>query len=127
MGPNFMAAHHEIHAENPKYVQAQKDGKAPLERLERAADEPISRVLQHGAEKYGARNWRRDAIRITTYVAAVRRHIAALNDGEDIDPDSGEHHMAHIGANVHVFLDALAHGTLIDDRPSIDAGGTVDA
>lgn len=112
--------------ENPKYVRAAKDGKAPLERLELAADEAISRVLQHGADKYGARNWRQDAIRVTTYVAAIRRHIAALNDGEDIDPDSGEHHMAHIGANVHVFLDALAHGQVIDDRVSIVRGAKVE-
>ena len=102
--------------ENPKYVQAQKEGKAPLERLERSADEQVALVLQHGADKYGARNWRKDKIRVSTYVAAVRRHIGAINDGEDIDPDSGMHHMAHIGANVHVFLDALAHDMVIDDR-----------
>jgi len=101
---------------NPKYVQAQKDGKAPLEFLEPAANEAIARVMATGAEKYGPRNFIIDAITATTYIGAIRRHLDAWMEGQDVDPDSGFTHLAHIGANIHVVLAAMAHDKCIDDR-----------
>ncbi len=100
---------------NPKAARAIADGKAPLRFLQPAANAPTSRVLRHGAEKYGYRNWRFDRIRLATYLEAVQRHVDAMKEGEWLDPDSGEPHWAHIGANVHVVLDADAFGTLDRD------------
>jgi hypothetical protein len=76
----------------------------------------ISRVLSHGAVKYGRFNWRDTSIRASVYFNAIFRHLSAWFDGQDIDPDSGEHHLAHVGANVFVCLDAIARGKFIDDR-----------
>lgn len=102
--------------ENPKLIRAMKDGKAPLEYLITSCDEGDARVLKHGADKYGMRNWLIDNIRASTYDGAIRRHFKAWLEGEDIDPDSGEHHFHHIRACCGIVIDAGKHGTLIDDR-----------
>jgi hypothetical protein len=44
------------------------------------------------------------------------RHTLALVEGEDLAEDSKIHHLAHIGANVVLVLDAKKHDCLIDDR-----------
>lgn len=103
--------------ENPKHIQAMKDGKAPLEfLLGDVVDEPEARVLAYGAAKYGVRNWRIDKITASTYEGAFRRHLNAWLRGEDIDPESGEPHLAHIRANCAVVMDAQKVGTFIDNR-----------
>ena len=52
-------------------------------------------VLTHGARRYSADNWRRVEHPRRRYVAATMRHIAAWLDGEELDADSGEHHLSH--------------------------------
>ena len=52
-----------------------------------------------------------------TYLGAMKRHIDALLDGEDLAPDSGVHHLGHIAASCAIVLDAGKHGTLVDNRP----------
>ena len=51
-------------------------------------------VMTFGAQKYSADNWRKcdDPIR---YVDAAMRHFEAWRGGEQIDPESGLHHLAH--------------------------------
>jgi hypothetical protein len=113
---------------NPKHVRQMKEGKAPLEYLVgSAADDPEAWVLKHGADKYGIRNWRKDQIILSTYVAALRRHTNAIARGELIDPESGLPHAAHIRANMGIVLDAIEHGTLtidVENCESIDQGDT---
>lgn len=103
---------------NPKDAQALRDGKVPLDLIEHAAEMEIARAMHTGAVKYGRRNYCHPDTPIfaTTYAAAVRRHMGAWLAGEDLDPDSGLSHWAHIGANVNVVLGAIAAGTFIDDR-----------
>lgn len=101
--------------ENPKEAQAASDGKAPLDYLEPYADEQISWVMKVGAEKYGRRNYKHSPMQLTTYIGAMERHLAALKRGEMLDPDDGRHHLAHIGANVHVTMGAIEAGTFVDD------------
>ncbi len=107
---------------NPKEVQAARDAKAPLDYLEPCVDEEIAWVLFGGAQKYGRRNYRDTPMKMTTYVGAIRRHVAAWAVGEDFDPDDARHHLAHIGACVHVMLAAIDEGTAVDDR--FDKGST---
>lgn len=102
--------------ENPKAAAATRDQKPPLELLEHAADVEIARALKTGAVKYGQKNYHEVEIFAGTYGGAVRRHIGAWLDGEDIDPESGLSHIAMIGANVHVLLGAMAAGTFRDNR-----------
>ena len=102
--------------ENPKHIQAMKDGKAPLEYLVDFVMTGDAYVHQGGAIKYGYRNWTIDKIKASTYIAAIRRHLKAWSEGEDLDPDSGWSHLYHIRAGCAIVLDADNAGTLIDDR-----------
>jgi hypothetical protein len=109
--PTFRAAE-----QNPKAAQATRDGKVPLDLIEYAAEVEIAKAMHTGAVKYGRRNYRTIEIHATTYIAALKRHIGAWASGEDLDPESGLSHLAHIGANVNVLLGAIDAGTFHDDR-----------
>jgi hypothetical protein len=103
--------------DNPKHERAIADGKPPMHLIPWGILEDVSRVLAHGAGKYGERNWREQPIRISTYEGALARHIfLQWLQGEDLDADSGEHHLAHAIACLMVVYDAYKNGTLIDDR-----------
>ena len=101
---------------NPKDAAALRDSKPTLDLLEYVANVEIAKAMKHGADKYGKGNFRTIPIYASTYVAAIERHIGAWGTGEDLDQDSGLHHLAHIGANVHVLYAAMDAGTLVDDR-----------
>ena len=73
------------------------DGAKPrMDLLDRTALEGLAAVLGFGAEKYAAHNWR-GGIAQSRLIAAALRHLTALNDGEDIDPESGLPHVDHLG------------------------------
>jgi hypothetical protein len=76
----------------------------------------VGRVMQFGASKYGAFNYRWRSGRAGTYQDAMERHAQLWFDGEDIDPESGVSHLAHVIANALILMDCQANGTLIDDR-----------
>lgn len=104
--------------DNPKALAAIRDQKPRLDLLERSMLEEVSRAMAAGADKYGIANYREVETHVRTYVAAVLRHALAFLSGEDIDPESGVHHMACVGSNVNVFFGAHEAGTMIDDRGS---------
>lgn len=103
--------------ENPKAIEGDK--KTPLHLLPPVALEQIAWAHKAGADIYQPFNWRTQPIRMTTYVAALLRHTLAWAGGEDIDPKSGLSHLAHVGANANILLDAAHCGTLVDDRPKV--------
>jgi len=63
----------------------------------------IVEILQLGAEKYAAYNWQNVKDFKNRYYSALMRHLTAWWDGETMDPESGKHHLAHVGCNV-IFL-----------------------
>ena len=67
-------------------------------------------------EQYGLWNWRDKPVMYSVYTDAIYRHMAELLERQDLDPDSGKSHLAHIAANAIILMDALEYGTLIDDR-----------
>jgi hypothetical protein len=91
--------------------------KPPLGLVPPAALIRMAKAMQHGADKYGPYNWREKAVRSTIYVDAAMRHLVRYLDGEDIDPDSGCPHIAHVAACMAVLMDATDVGNLEDDRP----------
>ena len=107
--------------ENPKLIQALKDGKVPLEYLLPTLWPGDAAIHKLGADKYGERNWRKNRIKASTYEGAILRHFMAWAAGEDIDPESGHSHLYHIRACCGVVLDSEMHGTLIDDRARVEA------
>ena len=109
-------------AETPK-PSANADPKAAigitkpqLHLIPPAANDEMAKALQCGATKYGTRNWMQSKVAMTVYLAAMKRHIDCLLDGEDVDLESGAHHLGHVMAGCGIVLDALRHGMLIDDR-----------
>lgn len=102
---------------NPK--QAYGDLKLALHLVPVALECSAARALKEGARKYGAFNWRKDKVEALTYVGAIKRHLAAWVDGEEIDPESaeGKHHLDGVAASLAILLDAKDGGFLIDNRP----------
>ena len=82
-------------------------------------------VKLHGDLKYGAYNWRHAGVRSSVYFDAVHRHLNAWWEGEDIDPDSGEHHIAHAITGLAVLRDSQMFGNCTDDRPKSHKPGWI--
>lgn len=101
--------------QDPKGVEGDK--KTPLQLLPPVFMAAVAWALKTGFIKYGPWNWRKQKVECQTYVGAIRRHLDAWQDGQDIDPESGLNHLAHVGACVAIILDAEANGTLVDNRP----------
>jgi hypothetical protein len=75
----------------------------------------VARVFTFGAKKYGKHNFRAgmDHSRI---LDALGRHYLAIINGEDIDPESGEPHWAHLGCCVAMYAYYKVTGKGKDDR-----------
>lgn len=73
-------------------------------------------ALYEGRRKYGPWNWRAEEVSETIYADAAIRHLMQFISGEDIDPDSGVHHISKAIAGLLVVRDAQIHGCSIDDR-----------
>ncbi|MGV8863293.1 MAG: dATP/dGTP diphosphohydrolase domain-containing protein [Pseudomonas sp.] len=91
--------------------------KVPLEVVPPSAVHYLAKAFADGAAKYGSFNWRKDPVSSMTYVGAAKRHLDSFLDGEDIAEDSLVEHLAHTMACCAIVLDALACGTLVDNRP----------
>ena len=63
--------------------------------LPKGALNAVIRVLEFGASKYQADNWKHVPEAKTRYYDAMQRHIDAWWHGEQKDPETGEHHLAH--------------------------------
>ena len=63
---------------------------------------PMIRVLEFGAKKYEARNWQK-GLDLEEILESMQRHLGALMDGENIDPESGIEHMGHIQCNAMFY------------------------
>lgn len=85
-------------------------GKLRYDLIPVLAEELLVRVLTHGAEKYGAGSWKRVQDARARYTAALMRHLAKWRAGEQVDPDSGLPHIAHVACNA-MFLAELAQPT----------------
>jgi len=64
----------------------------------------IVKVLTHGSVKYEDFNWVKVKPFKERYFSALMRHLDAWwTDGEQIDPESGLHHLGHAGCCL-IFL-----------------------
>lgn len=75
----------------------------------------VAKVFEFGAQKYDANNYRKGLL-WSTYLGSGLRHMLAWGMGEEVDPESGYHHLAHAGCNVLMALDAVMYGHGEDDR-----------
>lgn len=88
-----------------------------------SAELHLATAMMDGAVKYGPFNWRDNPVQARVYYAAARRHLSQWLDGEDFDPISNVHHLAHAMACCAIVLDAYENGNLDDNRPTRGASG----
>lgn len=69
------------------------------------AEEQVVRVLMHGAKKYGDDNWKLVPEANRRYYAAFLRHVKAWRRGQELDPESGLHHLAHAVCSLLFLLE----------------------
>lgn len=77
----------------------------------------VALALSEGAWKYGRHNYRVAGVNASVYFDACMDHLLAWFEGEDIDPDSGRHHIDKAIAGLFVLRDAQLGGMCTDDRP----------
>jgi hypothetical protein len=100
---------------NPKDALGIK--KAPLHAVPCQPLYEVGLAMMEGGRKYGTHNYRSVGVRASVYYDAVMRHITAWWEGEDIDPESGIHHLMKAAACEFVYRDAEIMGNVEDDRP----------
>ena len=88
-------------------------GKIRMDLLDPSFTEGVAEVLTFGARKYAPDNWR-NGIQYTRLIAAIHRHLAAIQRGEDYDAESKLPHVYHIGCCVQ-FL-----GWMMQNKPEMD-------
>ena len=74
-----------------------------------------AQVMTYGAQKYEAHNFRK-GISFQRVVDAAFRHLIAFNAGEDIDPESGLPHLAHLRCCAAFLLEYAVTHPEFDDR-----------
>jgi len=73
--------------------------------------EATIRVLMLGSKKYGDDNWKRVPHCRRRYYAACLRHLTEWWEGEQIDKESGESHLAHAMCCLVFLMWHEANGT----------------
>lgn len=89
--------------------------KPRMDLLDPDALEGLAQVLTFGAKKYAEHNWR-GGISYSRLIAAIHRHLAAIQRGEDIDSESGLLHVDHLGCCWMFLSYFVKHRPDLDDR-----------
>lgn len=89
--------------------------KPDLSLLPRVFLEGTAKAFMHGEKKYGRYNYR-SGMDWHRLVGAALRHINAFNDGEDTDPESGNHHLYHAAASLAMLITYTSEGLGKDTR-----------
>lgn len=100
---------------NPKDALGVK--KPPSSTASQAVAAEVGVAMLEGALKFGRHNYRATHVLASVYYDALRRHIDAWWEGQDLDPDSGLSHVTKAIATLMVLRDAQICGSYIDDRP----------
>lgn len=78
------------------------EGKLRYDLINPQALEGLVKVFTFGAQKYAPRNWEK-GMAWSKVIASLKRHLAAIEKGEDIDQESGFLHADHLQWNSHVL------------------------
>ena len=77
--------------------------------------EDMVNVLEFGAKKYAAWNWKK-GLKVTEVIESMQRHTNAILRGENIDPESNLPHIGHIQCNTMFLAYMLKFKPEMDDR-----------
>lgn len=78
----------------------------------------VAQAMMEGSKKYGIYNYRKAGVSFSTYYSSTFRHLISWFEGEDIDPDSGLHHVTKAIAGLIVLRDSMLENNYKDDRPN---------
>ena len=93
------------------------DGEKPaMGLLPPKALEEEAKVWTFGAKKYDAWNWTK-GFKYTRIIGALLRHTTAIMRGEDVDPESGCLHAAHIRCCAAMLIEFHGRKELDDRMP----------
>lgn len=92
------------------------EGKLRYDLMHPTATEGLVKVLTKGSLKYAERNWEK-GMSWTTVLASLKRHLAAIEIGEDYDKETGELHINHVQCNAHFLSAYYKIYPQGDDRP----------
>jgi hypothetical protein len=81
------------------------EGKPDYSLLPFTALQEMVKVLTYGAAKYSRDNWKHVTPFQERYIAATFRHLVAYSRGEQIDPESGLHHLAHAATCLYYIME----------------------
>jgi hypothetical protein len=90
-------------------------GKPDLSILPIEALEAMAAAFTYGSRKYARNNFKK-GLEVNRTLAAALRHIYAFLNKEDLDPESGESHLAHALAAVAMTVYNIKHNPNMDDR-----------
>lgn len=110
-----------VKATNPKDALGIK--KVPFHCIPMKTMAEVGLAMMEGGRKYGAHNYRVEGVLMSTYMDSTVRHLVDWWEGEDIDPDSGVHHLVKAIAGLFVLRDAMHMNNCVDDRPVRYPGG----
>ena len=94
-------------------------GKADLSLIPLVTLEEEAKVWEYGKAKYAAWNWAKGMSWSVPYACALR-HLSAWQRGEEIDPESGQSHLAHVMCNIRMLMLYSKTYKEGDDRPPKD-------
>lgn len=81
------------------------------------------RALEFGAYNYAPDNWKKGQNR-EEILESIQRHLTALFDGEELDPDIKKHpthHIGHIMCNCVFYIWHMTKGTFSERRTPLGA------
>jgi hypothetical protein len=83
--------------------------------------------MTEGDYKYRGYNYRKDGVRVSTYISALNRHMFKFYNGEDADQTTGVPHLASMIACIAILIDGFVQENITDDRPpSVDVAGLLE-
>jgi len=91
------------------------EGKLRYDLIPPFANKQMTSVLTMGENKYGAWNWS-NGMKWSKVIASLKRHLAAIEEGEDYDSESGLLHSAHVMTNAAFLTEYYKIYPQGDDR-----------
>ena len=104
--------------ENKQQADRFNKGKPRFSLVSPIAHEELAKVLTMGAQKYAPYNWMK-GLPFMEVIDSLERHVNAFKRGENMDKESGLHHMAHVMCNAMFLIEYIEAGKEnFDDRPN---------
>jgi hypothetical protein len=75
----------------------------------------VAKAFMYGAKKYTRHNYL-TGMEWHRMKAACERHLDKFWQGEEIDPETGVHHLGHAGACIAMLMMHVVHGLGTDNR-----------